>query len=250
MNSRICLSKIKLEPETTIRSSSKLMKALGIDLSSTEKCTSVCLIEYAGSLGRCSLPREQCSDGEIDTLTKDSDAVGIDAPLGWPDKFTKAVSEWSLDNWNTEIRDELRFRLTDRIVRERIGKWPLSVSSDLIALPAMRAMALLRRSNVQDKSGGDKGFYEVYPAGSLRIWGIYESGYKKSMEVRRRMLSALRINFPLLEIPEEYANTDDNLDSLVAAITVEQAARGITIAPTASQLGLAMNEGWIHLPSN
>ena len=111
-------------------------------------------------------------------------------------------------------------------------------------------MALLRRNNVQDKSGGDKGFYEVYPAGSLRIWDIYESGYKKSVEVRRRMLSVLRTNFPLLEIPDEYSNTDDNLDSLVAAITVEQAARGITIPPTASQLRLAMTEGWIHLPSN
>jgi len=226
------------------------MRALGIDLSSTKKSTSVCVIEYAGKFGRCSQPIEQCSDPVIDNLIEYSDAVGIDAPLGWPDKFTKAVSEWSFDNWNTEIRDGLRFRLTDRIVRERIGKWPLSVSSDLIALPAMRAMAMLRRNNVQDKSGGDKGFYEVYPAGSLRIWDIYESGYKKSVEVRRRMLSVLRTNFPLLEIPDEYSNTDDNLDSLVAAITVEQAARGNTLPPTASQLRLAMTEGWIHLPSN
>lgn len=226
------------------------MRALGIDLSSNEKGTSVCVIEYAGIYGRCCQPKEQCSDAEIDTLVADSDAVGIDAPLGWPDKFAKAVSEWRFDNWNKEARDGLPFRLTDRIVRKRIGKWPLSVSSDLIALPAMRAMAQLRRNDVRDKHGGDKAFYEDYPAGSLKIWGIYKRGYKKSIEARRRMLSALRTDFPLIQIPDEYSNNDDNLDSLVAAITVEQAVRGITLAPTASQLGLAKTEGWIHLPPN
>ncbi len=225
------------------------MRVLGIDLSSAEKGTSACAIEYAGKLGRCSRPHEQCSDAEIDRLIENSDAVGIDAPLGWPDKFKKAVSDWMFEYWNTEIRDELRFRETDRIVRDRMGRWPLSVSSDLIALPAMRAMAMLRRHGVQDKSGGDGRFYEVYPAGSLRIWGIYESGYKKSIEVRHRMLSSLRANYPLIQIPDEYADTDDNLDSLIAAITVEQAIRGGTVGPTASQLKLATSEGWIHLPS-
>ena len=224
------------------------MRVLGIDLSSREKGTSACVIDYVGKTGRCSQPKEQCSDAEIDTLIADSDAVGIDAPLGWPDKFRKAVSDWKSESWSPEIRDELRFRLTDRIVRDRIGRWPLSVSSDLIALPAMRAMALLKRHNGQDKSGGDGRFYEVYPAGSLRIWGIYKSGYKKSMEVRSRLLSNLRARFPIIQFPDAYADTDDNLDSLVAAITVEQAVRGRTLTPTASQLGLAIIEGWIHLP--
>jgi hypothetical protein len=33
----------------------------------------------------------------------------------------------------------------------------------LIALPAMRAMALLNRRGMRDKHTGDKDFFEVYP---------------------------------------------------------------------------------------
>jgi len=49
-------------------------------------------------------------------------------------------------------RNSLQFRETDSEVRRRIGRWPLSVSTDRIALPAMRAMALLHRHGVTDKS--------------------------------------------------------------------------------------------------
>ncbi|MDA7640078.1 hypothetical protein N8787_00435 [Opitutaceae bacterium] len=50
----------------------------------------------------------------------------------------------------------MRFRATDKGIRKRLGNWPLSVSTDLIALPAMRAKALLNRHAVKDKSGGEK----------------------------------------------------------------------------------------------
>lgn len=226
------------------------MRVLGIDLSSSEKGTSTCIIDFQGDAGRCHSPRERCPDTVLDSLIEDADAVGVDAPLGWPVKFKEAVSDWRHKAWDSAIRDELRYRETDRVVRNEIGRWPLSVSSDLIALPAMRAMALLERHGVEDKRGGDQGFYEVYPAASLRIWDLYERGYKKSMEARRRILSALQAKFPNIRVQDEYASTGDNLDSLVAAITVKEAFGGGTLAPSASQLESATNEGWIHLPTS
>src|SRR5262249_19256695 len=70
---------------------------------------------------------------------------------------------------------ELQFRATDRFVYERTKRWPLSVSSDRIAIPAMRAAALFTRlaekadSVARDGSGK---VVEVYPAVALRIWGL------------------------------------------------------------------------------
>src|ERR1700730_1724314 len=68
---------------------------------------------------------------------------------------------------------------TDRVVHETVGRWPLSVSADRIALPAMRTFALLVRHGVTDRSDDNK-FYEVYPAGSLSQWGLTSRGYKKN----------------------------------------------------------------------
>ena len=59
------------------------------------------------------------------------------------------------------MRDKLRFRATDKDIRKRLGKWPLSLSTDLIALPAMRAMALLNHHGMRDKDTVEKDFFEV-----------------------------------------------------------------------------------------
>src|SRR5207253_2236918 len=69
---------------------------------------------------------------------------------------------------------QLRFRATDFAVHERTGRWPLSVSSDLIAVPALRAARLF---GAHDRSGAGV-LVEVYPAAALRIWGFSTRGYK------------------------------------------------------------------------
>jgi hypothetical protein len=56
-----------------------------------------------------------------------------------------AVGAWSFTSWTTQLRERLCFRVTDRFVHKELGPWPLSVSSDRIALPAMRTFALLVR---------------------------------------------------------------------------------------------------------
>lgn len=131
---------------------------------------------------------------------------------------------------------------------------PLSVSSDRIALPAMRAMALLKRHGVTDRSG-DGRFFEVYPAESLAMWQLtpkesYKKNTPESHAARRDSLRALRRQLPWLEVPDSYADDADGLDSLIASLTARAAAQGLTQRPEAgTQADLARREGWIHLPT-
>jgi hypothetical protein len=113
-------------------------------------------------------------------------------------------------------------------------------------------MALLKRHHVADMSG-DGRFFEVYPAGTLSMWGISRDGYKgktaMGLAARTRILTAMRTAMPWLEVTEEYARSDDFLDSFIASLTARAAAQGFTMPPEASQSLAASREGWIHLPT-
>ncbi len=229
------------------------MITLGIDLSSQPAGTAACTLEWTTKTARAHSPRIACTDDELDVQIAKADAVGLDAPLGWPVDFVRAVAGWQETTWNPELRDRLRFRETDREVRRRLGLLPLSVSTDLIALPAMRAMALLHRHGVTDRSG-DGRFFEVYPAASLRVWGWAHRGYKAArdtaaLRARTTMLDQIRTALDWLDVPDAYAETADALDSLLAALTTGLAATGRTHRPTPAQLPSARVEGWIHLPT-
>lgn len=138
---------------------------MGIDLASQPQNTAVCLLAWP-SRGRpqiltlvrgrsdegsplsdewlsataCGLRREH--PGEV---TK----VGIDDPFGWPVPFLDALAGHRRGpNWPLPIEGptaELRFRETDRMVHDLpfVRRWPLSVSSERIAIPAMRCAAIL-----------------------------------------------------------------------------------------------------------
>ncbi|MFP4281252.1 MAG: DUF429 domain-containing protein [Opitutales bacterium] len=228
------------------------MRTLGIDLSSQAKETAACLLRWDGGLVEVVEQAEGCDDERLDTLIARADAVGIDAPLGWPEAFVEAVRAWPHARWDTTLRDRLRFRETDREVHARLGLWPLSVSTDRIALPAMRAMALLERHGEQDKSGAPGRFFEVYPAGSLRAWGLPHRGYKGKGEgpakVRAELLRALGAALPQLAAASANWVSDHVLDALVAALTTRAAAIGRTASPERSQAHVAAREGWVHLP--
>jgi predicted nuclease with RNAse H fold len=227
------------------------MMTLGIDLSSMPDHTAACVVRWESRRAIAEPPKEHCDDDCLDELIARADAVGIDAPFGWPIKFVAAVGEWLLSKWDVGIRDRLRFRETDRCAQTRFSLSPLSVSSDRIALPAMRVMALLKRHGVTDRSGDGK-FFEVYPAGSLKIWGLPDKGYKKnSSEGQRKrgeMLRKLRAKMPWLEVAPEYAKSADALDALVAALTVRAAIQGLTHRAPPELAAVAKQEGWIHLP--
>src|SRR5690606_776602 len=179
--------------------STSIMKLLGIDLSSQPRDTAACMIERRAGKMHAEEPRLGCDDETLDALIARADAVGIDAPFGWPEAFREVVAGWTSPSWNNALRDRLRFRGTDLAVTKLTGLRPLSVSTDQIALPAMRAMALLHRNEVTDKSG-DGRFFEVYPAASLFCWKLPHKGYKGAGEERRTigqsMVEQLRRQFP------------------------------------------------------
>ena len=66
-------------------------------------------------------------------------------------------------------------------MREKLGRWPLSVSSDRIAMPTTRAVRLLAETAASgetiDRSGGGR-FVEVYPAAALSVWRFPSRGDK------------------------------------------------------------------------
>ena len=230
------------------------MRTLGIDLASMPKDTAACLVRWERGRATAEAPQLGCTDADLDALIREADVIGIDAPFGWPDAFRAAVTDWTATSWtsNAELRENLRLRLTDRRVHEQLGLIPLSVSTDRIALPAMRAMALLHRHGVTDRSG-DGRFFEVYPAGSLKAWGMPHRGYKGASPAERTRRTAtlrrLRAALPWLETPAVYAATDHGLDALLAALTARCCATGRSVLPAPAERPVAVREGWIHLPT-
>lgn len=208
-------------------------------------------------------------DATVLDLLDDETALGLDAPLGWPDEFVAAVSaHHQFESWPPGVaREDLRLRATDRFVIELdIGARPLSVSSDLIGVVAMRAAALLdaigaRRGRRIARDGTD-GVYEVYPAAALRVWGLiarrgerYKGGPvgdPATRAVRARILGELVARGALIgpDLAEVATDSDHVLDAIVAVLVTIVALEGATHPVPADLTERAAREGWIHVPSH
>jgi predicted nuclease with RNAse H fold len=227
------------------------MITLGIDMSSQPKNTSACQIDWSDPDQPVITAFLSCDDTRLDELIQDATVVGIDAPFGWPKPFQEAVASWSSPEWTIALRDDLRFRKTDKCLAGMIGQQTLSVSSDLIALPAMRTMALLHRHNVTDRSG-DGRFYEVYPAASLKQWKLPHNGYKNGGDAltnRKKIVTRLSRSIPTLSSQPEFYETDHALDALIASLTARAVALNLTMPLKPEHRELGKTEGWIHLPN-
>ena len=173
-----------------------LMRTLGVDLASQDANTAVCLTHWVD--GRCSVEALDVGVGNerILALAKGAAATGIDAPFGWPTTFVECVAAWSDGKpWPTPLlgdpaRRSLRLRETDLWTHGQIGKWPLSVSSDSIAMCAMRAVTILSRMGEVDRVDGP--YFEVYPGAALRRWNIDATGYKRDRSARERVVRRAR----------------------------------------------------------
>lgn len=234
------------------------MLTLGVDLASQPAKTSACSIEWADGRATVRDLRLRLADDDLLGLISLSDKVGIDSPFGWPTAFVKAVTAHSSsDPWPDESLLELRYRFTDRVVTE-VARRPLSVSSDLIAVTAMRCARILsalnERGEAVDRAGWGR-VVEVYPAAALAVWGFEPAGSKRSvgLEKRRVLVDALgqasRRWLSLSEaVVETCVRSDDCLDALVASLVARAAALGLTVPPPEERRDQVRREGWIHLP--
>lgn len=234
------------------------MRTLGIDLAAQAATTAACAIDWADGAATVSLLDVGVDDRRALDLIGGSDVVGIDAPFGWPLPFVELVrrhQEAAGDGaaWTPARRDDLRFRRTDHVVRDRLGRWPLSVSSDLIAIVAMRCAGLLDRLGVVDRSGSGR-VVEVYPAVALARWGFSSRGYKRvgNEPILASLLADLLAASQWLDVSADArarcARSDHAFDALVAALVARAAAVGLTERPDAADLALARSEGWIAVP--
>jgi predicted nuclease with RNAse H fold len=238
------------------------MRTVGIDLAAEPKGTAVAHVEWAPGGATVHEVVVGADDDRIVAAVESSDKAGIDCPLGWPAAFIEFVTDHSAhalstpDGVGKDRRRELAYRATDRFVYEQTRKWPLSVATDRIAHTAMRAAGLLSRlarsGQPVDRTGAGV-VVEVYPAASLRRWGLTAQGYKGTANVTALggLVDALRQMAPWLhfgEHEEVCRRSDHAFDAVVAALAARAAKLGLVTAPDAEQAKLARTEGWIALP--
>ena len=238
------------------------MTTAGVDLATQPARTGLAVIAWGSGRARLTQLRLGVTDQDVVEVARTADKVGIDCPLGWPDDFLAFVTAHSagrVDLSGGESGDELRRRLayreTDRVLRAA-GSPPLSVSTDRIGLTAIRAATILEHLAAAgapvDRSGAGV-VAEVYPAASLKRWGLPHRQYKRegNRRARQDLVAALRRRVPWLDLGEHAAlceDSDDALDAVVAALTARAAALGRCAPPPEQEVARARREGWILLP--
>ena len=236
------------------------MLTAGVDLASQDEKTALCVMKWAKGRATVRELRVGVSDSDIVDCVLRVRKLGLDVPLGWPSAFVDALAQHGAGGpwpaaYHHEANQEYRLRATDRFVHERIGgNPPLSVSTDRIAIPAMRAAAVLSQLPDPVARDGSGVVVEVYPAAALRMWDLASRGYKgKDHQGRRHdLVTALLTASPWLDLDDEHLRLchehDDALDAVVAALIARAVVvRQVENIPLKSR-EVATREGWIALP--
>jgi len=236
------------------------MRTVGVDLAAEPMGTAVATIDWSAGQASLSGLVVGAEDSTIVDAITQADKAGIDCPLGWPAPFVAFVAAHHSGHVTVPHdlagRRRLAYRETDFAVRATTGRWPLSVATDRIGRPAMRAAGLLARlasgGHPVDRSG-EGVVVEVYPAASLRLWKLPDRGYKGPANLAH--LSALvdrlreAADWLALGAYEDLCRVADHaVDAVIAAMTARAAAQGLTAPPRSDQLVAARSEGWIALP--
>ncbi|MGW0590973.1 DUF429 domain-containing protein [Streptosporangium sp. NPDC002607] len=239
------------------------MLTVGVDLATKVDKTAVAWLDWSADSARVCRVETLADDELIIEAIKDADKAGIDCPLGWPDKFIDFIAAHRIGHVEVpsgiagiDWRRELAFRVTDQVTSELVLR-PLSVSADRIGHTAMRCAALLadlaRQGQPVDRSGIGV-VVEVYPAASLKCWGLPHDGYKRSANRGKltQLVDKLQEAAPWLDLGahEQICRTcDDAIDAVIAALTARAASQGLVTVPTQDQTRSARSEGWIALPT-
>lgn len=244
--------------------SGTLLLTLGVDLAADPKRTAVAMVEWTGRKARLLTLLPEADDDTILALALKADKTGIDCPLGWPDDFVDFInahhtSRVPLLSVGPDERLPLRYRATDRfLVEAKLGR-PLSVSSDLIGVCAMRAAGLLAamsKNGIEvDRSGVRGGVAETYPAAAIRHWGLASGGYKGAAKAATlgSMVDRLKKGLPQLTLGEHEPlcrTSDDAFDALMCALVARATTQYRCTVPIPRGLTQrARREGWIAVPT-
>ncbi|GAA4785597.1 DUF429 domain-containing protein [Actinomycetospora chlora] len=246
---------------------------VGIDMASQDVGTAICRIRWDGRSATVERLSEGGTGNEeiVSSLLEVPDGgwAGVDSPFGWPEHFVDAVTAHRAGRpWpdrgavGPESIRRLRYRETDLHVRRRCGFWPRSVSSELIALLAMRWAGILDALHLEtghpvDRSGAGP-VVEVYPSAALKQWGLPRRGYKggpmdpSSRRLRFRILHGIQERLGCLVMTPATARRlladDDALDAFVCALAARAAQVGAVEAVPSERHAAAAYEGWIVLP--
>ncbi|MFR0355936.1 DUF429 domain-containing protein [Streptomyces sediminimaris] len=246
---------------------------VGIDLAASARRTAVCRMEWTDRGTVTAEFAVASADEDLLALIRSADKTGLDCPLGWPSDFVATVLAHHQGlrlppRPRFEERadgraglDPLRFRLTDDLTwKATTTRPPLSVSTDLLGVVALRAARLLdalAAADVPVPRDGSGPVAEVYPAAALRLWDVrplrsYKNAGPESREMRAHVLASIEAGLGLpLPGPARAACLDshDHLDALICALVARAVLLGATRWPrTADERAAARQEGWIHLP--
>lgn len=239
---------------------------IGIDCATTPKKRGVALATY--ERGNCvvSSVKTGLSDDHIADLVKKClsqnvrTLVALDAPLGWPESLGKNLADHHAGTPLRELPNTLFRRETDRFIKEQLGKQPLDVGADRIARTAHSALSLL--SNISKAIGNPiplawrvdfsgVAAIEVYPAATLRVYGLPETAYKKPSEKKARQTFidglAKITDFVLPASLEKALSNADALDALICALAGRDFIQSSVYQPV--NVALAHKEGWIWVKS-
>ncbi|MFG2791728.1 DUF429 domain-containing protein [Streptomyces sp. NPDC048419] len=249
------------------------MVTVGVDLAASARRTAVCRAEWTDE-GAVSVEFVvPPTDEDLLALIRAADKTGLDCPLGWPSSFVATVlahhqgvrlpppARFEERADGRAGLDPLRFRLTDDLTWKATAmRPPLSVSTDLLGVVALRAARLLDALAAVDvpvPRDGSGLIAEVYPAAALRLWGIrpgrsYKNAGPESREVREYVVGSIEagLGLPLPEpVRATCLDSHDHLDALICSLVARAVLLGDTGWPgTAGERAAARQEGWIHLP--
>lgn len=223
---------------------------IGIDCATRPQKTGVAL----GVLHDDRVIIERCATGDrrrgaleliLDWVSKDDDVIlGLDAPLGWPEAMGQQLAHHQAGMGLTAEPHAMFRRYTDTAIKQRLGKQPLDVGSNLIARTAHMALTLLQQ--LRDATGlpiplawdpdEDARWraIEVYPAATRLVHGVRDRGGH---------LSGLEAVLDWSRVTDVVTASDDAADAVVCVLAAADFYRGRTCPP--DNEAVARREGWI-----
>lgn len=239
------------------------IKVVGIDCATDPKKVGISLGIYTN--GQMELIQSKIATGSnlmykfMHDYIGDKDHVllAIDAPLGWPLSLGASLVNHNAGGMLDVEANNLFRRETDRFVKKMIGKQSLDVGADRIARTAHAALKIIEELRMmagrdihmawkENEVIGLKAI-EVYPAATLKCYGIVSSGYKdkEKKQVRKEILNELKKHIKISRDIDLMENNADALDSAVCLLSAKDFLVGNVYFP--EDFNTARKEGWIWI---